>query len=263
MNLYGTIRRTRCPVCGAQQSEEGYWRLPMSRLAEPVKILGAITDAAPCLNAETLYNFDRCAACEAVYLNPVSPMTHSDEYARKHLAESEADRHAHYRGRFETLAKWMPADPQRIVDVAAGAGELLDLAKQRWPNAATVGIDGCRIYVLHMQMHGHTACEADLQSPRCLTWALDGKKADFVVFSEAFEHMIDAGVVMGAIATILRPGGRLFVSAQGLGLPLPIRPSESIYVTDASLTALAKQLGVRVLACTPEVGRFLAVFERP
>lgn len=257
MNVYGDIYRDTCPVCGSESVESGYWRLPLISTGQFFPIYGALTDLVPCLNATSRFDWDRCEQCEAVYLNPLAEVQgHGASDAAKRFENT--GRHSLYQSRFERVARWISVAAETVVDVASGAGELLDMYRWAGGRGRTVGLDCCQVYTDWMRQHGHDAYEIDLTKEK-VSWKVTN--ADFIIFSEAFEHMRDALFVMRGIVEALRPGGRVFFSAQALGTELPIRPSESIYVTSHTVTVLLSRLGLSVLEARCEAGRWLITAE--
>jgi SAM-dependent methyltransferase len=265
MKTYGTIHRPACPVCEWTMTDQGHWRIPLATHAECVTVHGALTNQWPCLEATTRYDFDRCCRCGSVFLNPVPELQyHGDEEGAKNVAASSLEK---YRSRFDWVSRWIPPEathgPAKVIDVACGAGELLTLIRQKWPDVDTYGIDYCAPYMDHVVKSGHNALRMDLSRSESRANAYALENADLAVFSEAFEHQLDAAAVVRSILGWLRPGGRLCFSAQALGQPLPIRPAETIYIPEMSVGVMAMLFKVNVLDCYPEAGRFLVVFEKP
>ena len=125
-----------------------------------------------------------------------------------------------------------------------------------------IGIDFCEPYVDHMLDLGFEGHHIDLAEDINLADAVDCQDADFVVFSEAFEHMRYAGDTMARLMQLLRPGGRIFFSAQALGEGLPVRPAETIYINEHGLMVMACQIGMRILKTEMRSGRFFVAGEK-
>ena len=257
MEISGIHRRSHCPVCGSTEIDVGYWRIPFTRLKEPVIIRGTPFADVPALDATRRCDCDRCRTCKAVYVNPVGGMGHGPGDAAIRFAAA-TDCGPYY----EHIAEHFPTQATVLVDAACGGGELLDLAQQRQdrPWKRLVGLEICEAYVSHMHDNGHEAHCVDLHELDIPS--LVGK-VDFVIFTGSLEHMRDAGEVMRRLVKLLRRGGRMFFSAQALGGILPIRPGETIYLHRDTIDYLCDKLEVAPIVIQDNGARYHVVVEKP
>lgn len=114
--------------------------------------------------------------------------------------------------RLQYVADRVALDTARVLDVGCGAGLLSEALAQR--GAAVTAIDLAPELVKVARLHGlESGIEVDyrLQSVESLAIEAPGT-FDAVTCMEMLEHVPDPGAVIGACATLLKPGGQLFVS---------------------------------------------------
>ena len=72
-----------------------------------------------------------------------------------------------------------------------------------------------------------------------------GTKSTFITFCEAFEQVEHPLRVLRNLVGVLKPGGRLFFTAQRYGRDArgPVRPSEQVYLGAKGIEQLAGWLG--------------------
>lgn len=103
-------------------------------------------------------------------------------------------------------------DDARILDVGCGGGLLSEAMAQR--NARVTAIDLAEDLVKVAKLHGlESGVEVDyrVQSVESLAAEQPGS-FDAVTCMEMLEHVPDPGAILKACATLLKPGGSLFVS---------------------------------------------------
>jgi 2-polyprenyl-6-hydroxyphenyl methylase / 3-demethylubiquinone-9 3-methyltransferase len=120
--------------------------------------------------------------------------------------------HALNPARLGYVAQRMPLQGARVLDVGCGAGLLSEaLARE---GAQVTALDLAPELVKVARLHGlESGVKVDyrLQSVESLAEEMPGQ-FDAVTCMEMLEHVPDPGSVIRACATLLRPGGRLFLS---------------------------------------------------
>ena len=86
---------------------------------------------------------------------------------------------------------------------------------------------------------------------------------DFVSFCEAFEHVERPIDGLRKLLAALRPGGRLFFTAQRYGSDVraAVRPGEPIYIGQKVIGELPR-LGCRIVDMTTSDSRYFVVLEK-
>ena len=99
----------------------------------------------------------------------------------------------------------------RVLDLACGVGYGSYVLAQV-PGRSVTGLDLSPAAIAyggaHYQRPGLRLCQAD-----ALTWTNDGAPFDTVVSFETIEHLPDPVTFVARIAALMKPGGRLLVSA--------------------------------------------------
>jgi SAM-dependent methyltransferase len=87
---------------------------------------------------------------------------------------------------------------------------------------------------------------------------------DIVSFYEAFEHVERPLGVLARLLDLLRPGGRLFFSAQRYGedVKLAIRPGEPIYIGPRAIELIPQLLPAHTVNVEATGSRYFIVLER-
>jgi tRNA (cmo5U34)-methyltransferase len=133
------------------------------------------------------------------------------ENSLPHRAEAEA-----------ALLEHLPAEASRVLDLGTGAGRLIAMAKQRWPNVKAVGVD-----FSPTMLELSRARFAGDSSVTILTHNLDNPLPDLGVFdvvlsSFAIHHVVHERKrsLYGEVFTILATGG-LFCNLEHVSSPTP------------------------------------------
>lgn len=100
----------------------------------------------------------------------------------------------------------------RVLDVGCGAGLLSEALAREGANVTAIDLapDLIRIAKLHTLESG-VEVDYRLSSVEALAGEAPGS-FDAIVCMEMLEHVPDPGAIIAACATLLRPGGRLFLS---------------------------------------------------
>ncbi|WP_422002541.1 methyltransferase domain-containing protein [Reyranella sp.] len=265
--MAGDQQLTQCPVCHSAHVEP-LWRMPATTLPEPIQVFGGYFDQIPTLQVPgILYGFDICNDCETIFLNPVPSQQKSgyratDHYIRKMRTASEWKG---YEDAYERFARWIPADATVMVDAACGVGQYLEVARRRkthrWQRL--VGLELAEKYVAHMREQGFEAHVFDIDNDDLLS-VVDADSVDFIAFCEAFEHVERPLDALRKLLTALRPGGRLFFTAQryGTDVQAAVRPGEPIYIGPRVVQDLPRQLKCRIVETTTSRMRYYIVLEK-
>jgi len=255
---FGDYYRIGCPVCGSEKSEVGYWRIPIGTVDPPAMINGAAANLLPVLNSTMRADWDRCCDCESVFVNPIpSAQYQSEDYAVNHLAQT--DRLHGYKSRWQWIVSRLPNPPVVLADVCCGAGELLELARAEYPAARRIGVEWSAAYCEHLPTIGAEPIRMDLSESLPSDYL---PPCDVILLMEAFEHLRYPNRIVADLAKCLTPGGRLLFSAQALAGNLPVRPYESVYVTETALRELCERCGLAIEDCRLECGRWLVAARR-
>ena len=269
IKTYGSVLKKTCPVCDSAAIEP-VWRIPMTQIDPPATLFGGYFNLVPTLKTPfQIYGFDLCRDCESVFLNPDNPRDgmiasykKSTHYLVKMKNESEW---RGYEERYRDMAKYFPAGATSLVDAACGMGQILFLARkdtrQGWRK--TVGLELSEAYVANMRENGIDAHVFDLDRDDHRPLVGSGT-ADFVSFFEAFEHVASPLTALRKLLDILRPGGRVYFSAQryGTDVKLAVRPGEPIYIGRKLLDSLPQRLGCKLVDVTSSGSRYFVVLER-
>ncbi|GEP58621.1 methyltransferase domain-containing protein [Reyranella soli] len=266
-SMAGDQQLTTCPVCHSKHIEP-LWRMPATTLPEPIQVFGGYFDQIPTLQVPgTLYGFDFCSGCESIFLNPVPShqkegYRKTDHYIRKMQTAAEWKG---YEDAYDRFARWIPAKATVMVDAACGIGQYLEVARQRnthrWRRL--VGLELAEKYVAHMRKQGIEAHVFDVDNDDLLA-ILDADSVDFISFCEAFEHVERPLDALRKLLAVLRPGGRLFFTAQRYGedVQAAVRPGEPIYIGPKVVNDLPRHLGCRIVNTTTSRMRYYIVLEK-
>ena len=87
---------------------------------------------------------------------------------------------------------------------------------------------------------------------------------DFICFCEAFEHVERPLDALRKLLAALRPGGRLFFTAQRYGrdVQAAVRPGEPIYIGERMMSELPHRLNCRILDTATSGTRYYVVLEK-
>lgn len=265
--IFGDQKLLRCPVCGGGNAEQ-LWRIPMASIDQPISLVGGCFNQVPTLQVPALVCcFDFCRDCESIFLNPVPASQKqeyrgTDHYIRKMEAVTEW---RGYEDVYDSFAKWIPAGATSMVDAACGIGQYLQVARRRGTHdwRRLVGLELAEKYVAHMRGQGLEAYQFDIDND-ALTPLVAPDSIDFITFSEAFEHVERPLDALRKLLVALRPGGRLYFSAQRYGrdVQAAVRPAEPIYIGEKIVAEMPDRLGCRVVDVRTSPMRYFIVLEK-
>lgn len=266
-SVYGSRRIDTCPICHGGNTV-GLWRMPMTALKEPISLFGGYFNQVPTLQVPaTIYCFDFCRDCESVFLNPApesqkAQYRKSDHYLRTMQGEGQWKG---YENNYDRFSKWIPDGATVLMDAACGIGQYLEVARKRAPDRwrRLIGLELSEKYVAHMQAQGLEAHAFDIDNDD-LGQFVTPECVDFITFSEAFEHVERPLDALTKLLRTLRPGGRLYFTAQRYGTDVQsaVRPGEPIYIGEKVMMDLPERLGCRVVDVTTSGMRYYVVLEK-
>lgn len=112
------------------------------------------------------------------------------------------------------VARRVPADARRILDLGCASGALGAALKAAAPREV-VGLDRDRDYVERARARLDRVAQVDLEVALATPEAareVAGDGYDCVVAADVLEHLREPWTVLGAAVTLLRPGGTVVVS---------------------------------------------------
>ena len=240
----------------------------MTDLKEPLQVFGGYFNQIPTLQVPSIvFCFDFCEGCESIFLSPVpSRLKESyrttDHYIRKMQSPAEWRDYEEIYGSF---VRWIPKDATIMIDAACGIGQYLHLVRKRggheWKRL--IGLELAEKYVEHMRAEGFEAHAFDIDTDDIGKIA-PPDSVDFICFCEAFEHVDRPLDALRKLLTVLRPGGRLFFTAQRYGrdVQAAVRPGEPIYIGEKVMNELPRRLNCRILDATTSGTRYYVVLEK-
>jgi hypothetical protein len=265
--VYGDKHLDNCPVCHSARTMP-LWRMPMANLKEPITVFGGYFDQIPTLQVPgTIFCFDLCQDCESLFLNPVPSWGKegyrvTDHYIRKMQTEEEW---RGYEDAYDNIAKWVPPEATVMIDAACGVGQYLEVARRRSTHrwGRMIGLELAEKYVEHMQAQGLEAHVFDVDNDD-LTPLVQPNSVDFITFCEAFEHVERPLDALRKLIAALRPGGRLYFTAQryGTDVQAAVRPEEPIYIGEKLVSEMPQRLGCRIVSNTTSAMRYFIVLEK-
>lgn len=268
MQEHGSQTREECPVCGALDLHRNYWRIPYAPIDPLVVIAGARTNKAPILDDDCIiYSWARCEGCGTVFMDPFNPSVESYRTRTSHADRFKDNRppmEGGYLGRWNHISSYFKSEYKSFLDAACGAGQYL------WQAVEDEAHDWERVEGLELAAPSVDAINtaALLTDKPIRAYTLDlgelplPTKYDFVVFSEAAEHVEYPRVALRTLVGGLNPGGRIYFTFQSPAGGLPIRPAEPIYATEKGVRGLCKDLGLALLDFKLSSGRWTVVAER-
>ncbi|OYY33695.1 MAG: hypothetical protein B7Y57_29120 [Rhodospirillales bacterium 35-66-84] len=266
-SVYGNRQIDACPICHGGNTV-GLWRMPMTALKEPISLFGGYFNQVPTLQVPTtIYCFDFCRDCETVFLNPApesqkAQYRKSDHYLRTMQGEGQWKG---YENNYDRFSKWIPEGATVLMDAACGIGQYLEVARKRAPDRwrRLIGLELSEKYVAHMRTQGLEAYAFDIDNDD-LGQFVEPECVDFITFSEAFEHVERPLDALTKLLKTLRPGGRLYFTAQRYGTDVQsaVRPGEPIYIGEKVMKDLPERLGCRVVDVTTSGMRYYVVLEK-
>jgi SAM-dependent methyltransferase len=265
--VYGDRLLSACPVCHGTDIRS-LWRMPMANLKQPVSLFGGYFNQVPTLETPaTVFCFDFCRDCESLFLNPVLASQKQQYRTEDHYIHDMRDGAAwrEYEEVYDRLAKWIPPGAEVMVDAACGFGQYLELARRHaaHPWRRLIGLELGESYVADMRRRGLDAHVFDLDADD-LAALIGPNQADFICFCEGFEHVAKPLDVVRKLVSVLRPGGRLYFTAQryGAGVQAAVRPGEPIYIGEKLIRELPQRVGCRIVNATTSNMRYYVVLEK-
>jgi len=268
--LAGNVTLDACPVCGSTEIAE-LWRLPQNRLsgtthlsAPGTKMDKLYLQYLPLLQTpQEIYRFDICGQCESIFLNPKhdDQATYLNDTSKvRSFVKNGPDEFASWSRRFVDM---LPKDTRLVIDAACGAGQVLWLMRELRPDLRYLGLELSEPSVRFMRDDlGLEAHQADLDRDD-LDGVVAPGTADFIVVQEAYEHVRSPIVLMKKMARMLRPGGRLWLTAQYWGdNELQIRVGEPIYINDVGFDYTLEQCGLKLVSLKKDI-KIRALLEKP
>jgi len=248
--LAGSIRLEHCPVCGGGDISL-LWQLPQTRLAAPTTLNSPgsayhtyYLDYLPMLSVpQQIFAFDICAFCHSIFRNPKDDDQASYAKDTSKVAAFKSQGAAPFAGLATMCENLFPGDVKTVVDAACGSGQVLALLRERRPRLRLIGLELSRPSVDHIRGLDIEAAAVDLDLDD-LDGAVAPGSVDFIVFNEAFEHVRSPVTVLKKLVRMLRPGGRVYLSAQYYGpeSTLQVRVGEPIYIDRHGLDWVVSQL---------------------
>lgn len=260
-------RLAQCPVCHSADFSP-LWAIPMTSLHEPLQVFGGYFTQIPTLQVPApVFAFDFCRDCESIFLNPVpgnqkAAYRGNDHYIRKMRRDAEWKA---YEALYDRLRSWIPGDATTMIDAACGIGQYLQVARKKEPGRwkRLIGLELAESYVEHMHDLGLEAHAFDIDSDD-LTSVVPRDSVDFVIFAEAFEHVESPLDALAKLLDVLRPGGRLYFTAQRYGpdVQASVRPGEPIYISETLVEELPRRLDCTVADMWTSGASYFVVLER-
>lgn len=266
-SVYGNRQLDSCPVCHGGNIA-GLWRMPMSNLKEPISLFGGYFNQVPTLQVPaTVYCFDFCQDCESVFINP-APASQKEQYRKSdhylRMMKDQAQWQG-YENAFDRFVKWIPPGATTLMDAACGIGQYLEVARKREPGRwqRLIGLELSEKYVEDMRTRDLEAYAFDIDNDD-LGEFVKPESVDFITFCEAFEHVERPLDALDKLLVTLRPGGRLYFTAQryGTDVQAAVRPGEPIYIGEKVMKELPQRLGCRVIDVSTSSMRYYVILEK-
>lgn len=256
-----------CPVCAGTVSCElvaapfPYLNVPMSpdaaaRLARefaPGRLQGELAAR-------------QCASCGHIYLATAPDEELLDRLYRDYYQHPSPlqgnfvpERDEHFLEYFRAKIKPQLAAPAAILEIGCYDGYvLMKLQSDGFVVAGCEPSDGAEIARQHGLDVRRECFNAD-------TYRCAGAQFDLILARHLLEHMADPGGLIKDAVTIMSPGGRLIIEVPDSefylvrGLPEVFSHQHRQYFSAASLSALARRAGLRMLSCQSDRQNLIAV----
>jgi SAM-dependent methyltransferase len=111
-----------------------------------------------------------------------------------------------------TFLKTLP-QASAIMDIGAGDGADLEIAKSLHPNAQLIGVDFNENRRDYLKVKGIRLLTADLERDEL---SVDDESVDVIIANQIFEHVKELFWLNHQIARKLKPGGHLFVGVPNI-----------------------------------------------
>jgi len=148
------------------------------------------------------------------------------------------------------------AAPASILDIGCGTGRLLRAMQARWPEAQLFGVDPAEGMV---RVARQLTPQATFFVGAAEALPLPDASVELAISTLSFHHWADQAAGLGAIARVLRPGGR-FVLADVSSPRWIARLFGNLRARDrATLRALFARAGLRVVSQQRVLGRFVVL----
>lgn len=206
------------------------------------------------------YHLQSCATCSTVFANVPRNLDLRRHYAEGSIYADASLSSGSARDPYDTarlddtaalLTRWMPAlRDQPIIDIGTGGGGLLDaLRTHGWTH--TIGLDPSSACVTAVKQRGHRGQEASFGMP----WP-NLPTAGCVTLVHVLEHVVDPAAALRQAASLLRPGGHLYVEVpdaaryhEAITAPFQDINTEHLnHFSGPGLALLLRRSGLRVTA---------------
>jgi SAM-dependent methyltransferase len=221
-----------------------------------------------------VFQYYVCGNCDSIFRNPQTSQTKrhyadpSNVAAQRKIDKARLSRdEAGWKGFVEVYEKCikahLPKDTKVLLDAGCGGGQYLLLAMEdrELQTDRLIGLELSPIAVDHLGSLGMEAYQCDLDEPESLSF-LGSEFVDFVIFAEVFEHTFFPFKSIEQLVRTLRPGGRLYFTAQRNDQTLPVRPSENQCITELGLKKIIVKLECRMLWSEGRAGKWATVIEK-
>lgn len=196
MNNRTVGEKIACPYCGAMESSA--WAVEIGFTAV------------------------RCSGCALIYVNPRPPLasidhavrtgSHGEEASHLNVESRRIDSKVRrYRRLFAHLFEdvWRAGRPIGWLDVGAGYGEIVEaVAALAPPDSRVEGLEPMAPKAAQARARGLTITEDYLRPGR--------PKVGFVSIVDVFSHIPDFDAFLADVASVLEPGGEIFVETGNL-----------------------------------------------
>lgn len=232
--------------------------------------LDSVIGPHPRTGKDMVYQVVRCEYCIACHLWPLSDPTDLADYYRTtfyektkpdYLARYAQDRvwwEATHRTILAAAAAWLPSPPRLFLDVGAGSGHALTVAREM--GYATVALEPGPLAAAVIRSHGHVVWEHTLAD---YPTEFASVRFSMVYAYEVLEHQSNPEDFVLQCYDVLRPGGVLvivvpndynplqFQACAQLGLPhyWLSAPDHQFYFSPKCLQLLLRRCGFEILDC--------------
>jgi 2-polyprenyl-3-methyl-5-hydroxy-6-metoxy-1,4-benzoquinol methylase len=213
------------------------------------------------------FTYSECGSCDTLFVNPrpsfdALVQLYADSPSTKYWVEqffapvAEARREKIFRPRAEYVTTRLPQlRNARVGDVGAGFGLFLEELRRLWPEARAVAIEPSVEMAAILRQKGIPVVERMLE-------AVDPGEHQFDLLTafELFEHLHDPAAFLGAVRSLLSPGGYLLLTTlNGLGFDIQVHwersksvspPHHLNFVNPESMARLLERTGFEIVEVT-------------